>query len=435
MLAILITMLICGASTTRAQELLPFVDCVERERDGSGNLTGKFVAHFGYINFAPFTLPVTRNTAGNLFAPRNPPNQPDTFLPGVHPRVVSVTLEPGASASWQLSTKRAATSATTFRLCGNDSQNPRLMTYQGRLSDGSQTANGVYDLQFQLFNAQTGGDARTNPIPVEDVTVTNGVFTVQLNLGKSATVNPRNNSRDLNAAILAGEDGFFEIGVRPGNSPANAPFTVLTPRQPLTAVPLAMRADTANNAVHATFAGNAENLGGTAAGEFIKADDGRLSDARTPTAGSNNYIQNTTAQQTNSNFNISGNGAIGGNLTVGGTLSSNCRSGFTAIAGGRLCMSAMQAAATFYGGNGAIKICANLGARVGGSADLMLTIGTSLDYRGGLVSGWLADHIGDNVWAVWTNGFGETDFDGIPLNVTNGGANNSAPILPFRCVY
>src|SRR5207237_5785583 len=43
----------------------------------------------------------------------------------------------------------------------------------------------------------------------------------------------------------------------------------------------------------------------------------RLSDARQPTAGSSNYIQNTTLPQGTSNFNISGNGVIGGNVGIG----------------------------------------------------------------------------------------------------------------------
>ena len=38
---------------------------------------------------------------------------------------------------------------------------------------------------------------------------------------------------------------------------------------------------------------------------------------------SGNYIHNTTTSQANANFNISGNGVIGGNLTVNGTLNAN----------------------------------------------------------------------------------------------------------------
>lgn len=148
-------------------------------------------------------------------------------------------------------------------------------------------------------------------------------------------------------AILTGEDGFFEIGVRQGNS--TGAFTILTPRQPLTAVPLAMRADTANNAVRAALADKLDNV---AANQYVKTDDAWLSEARKTIAGSGNYIQNTITQQTNANFNISGSGTIGGNLTIGGTITNSCRSGFTVIPNGRLCVSAMQPP-TFYGAIGA----------------------------------------------------------------------------------
>src|SRR5205807_1410681 len=73
----------------------------------------------------------------------------------------------------------------------------------------------------------------------------------------------------------------------------------------------AATADTASTATNAT------QLGGVAAGQYVLTSDSRLSDPRPPTAGSSNYIQNTTTQQASSNFNISGNG------TAGGTLSGN----------------------------------------------------------------------------------------------------------------
>src|SRR5439155_26748703 len=82
----------------------------------------------------------------------------------------------------------------------------------------------------------------------------------------------------------------------------------------------AASADTATNATNATnttTATNATQLGGIAASQYVQTNDSRLSDARTPTAGSSNYIQNTASPQTASNFNISGNG------TAGGTLSGN----------------------------------------------------------------------------------------------------------------
>ena len=44
----------------------------------------------------------------------------------------------------------------------------------------------------------------------------------------------------------------------------------------------------------------------------MQASDARMSDARTPTAGSSNYIQNGTSPQSAANFSITGNGTAAG---------------------------------------------------------------------------------------------------------------------------
>src|SRR5207248_6375240 len=67
---------------------------------------------------------------------------------------------------------------------------------------------------------------------------------------------------------------------------------------------------------------NATQLGGVAANQYVVTTDTRMSDPRTPTAGSSNYVQNTTTQQSSSNFNISGNGIAGGTLS-GNTINAN----------------------------------------------------------------------------------------------------------------
>ncbi len=48
----------------------------------------------------------------------------------------------------------------------------------------------------------------------------------------------------------------------------------------------------------------------------MQTTDVRLTDARPPTTGSGNYIQNNTAQQASANFNISGAGTLGSTLTA-----------------------------------------------------------------------------------------------------------------------
>jgi hypothetical protein len=94
-------------------------------------------------------------------------------------------------------------------------------TYQGRLTDGGNPANGVYDLQFILYDAVTGG-AQVGPIVTsDDVAVANGLFTVNLDFGN----------------VYNGTSLFLDIAVRPGASAGT--FTPLAPRQALTPTPYA----------------------------------------------------------------------------------------------------------------------------------------------------------------------------------------------------
>jgi Chaperone of endosialidase len=178
-------------------------------------------------------------------------------------------------------------------------------TYQGRFTDGGTAATGTYDMQFKLFDTASAGNQIGSTITNGAVSVSNGVFTVQLDYG---------------AAAFSGADRYLEIGVRLAGD-AN-PYTILAPRQQLTSAVYAIRAgsatnaDTATTATTAMTATDAGQLGGVAASQYVQTNDSRLADARTPTAGSSNYIQNTNSQQA-ANFNISGNG------TTGGTLSGN----------------------------------------------------------------------------------------------------------------
>lgn len=69
---------------------------------------------------------------------------------------------------------------------------------------------------------------------------------------------------------------------------------------------------------------NSTQLGGVAANQFVQTNDPRLSDSRSPTAGSSNYVQNTTIAQPATNFNISGTGtAATFNATTQYNLSGN----------------------------------------------------------------------------------------------------------------
>src|SRR2546425_4369160 len=168
-------------------------------------------------------------------------------------------------------------------------------TNQGRLTDGGTLANGSYDLQFALWDTLSGGSqigATQNLLAVQ---VSNGEVTVTLDFGASA---------------FPGADRFLEISARLTGASA---FTLLTPRQQITSTPYAVRSA---NATLADTATNATQLGGVAANQYVQTSDSRLTDSRSPTPGSSNYIQNTTSAQTGSNFNISGSGTAGGTLTA-----------------------------------------------------------------------------------------------------------------------
>jgi hypothetical protein len=166
-------------------------------------------------------------------------------------------------------------------------------SYQGRLQDSGANANGTYDFQFTLWDSLSGGTQQPQPSPVTvmktNVPVANGVFTLQLDFGASG---------------FPGADRFLEIGARPSGGGS---FTLLTPRQQITSTPYAIRtlgATTADGLSNACVACVPDSQIGSVGGSKV---NGAIPVASVP-GGSGNYIQNTTAQQAASNFNISGNG-------------------------------------------------------------------------------------------------------------------------------
>ena len=101
-------------------------------------------------------------------------------------------------------------------------------TYQGRLTDAGSPANGNYDLRFILYDAESAGAAVGSTVTKEDVAVTNGLFSTELDFGAS----PWN-----------GDARWVEISVRAGSSTGT--FTVLSPRQPVSPTPYALFAKAA----------------------------------------------------------------------------------------------------------------------------------------------------------------------------------------------
>ena len=104
-------------------------------------------------------------------------------------------------------------------------------TYQGVLGDQGLPANGVYDLQFRLFDAPSGGGVTGGPLTTNDLAISNGLFAVTLDFG---------------VGVFTGPARWLEIGVRPGAS--SGAFTNLSPRQALLPGPYAIYSGSANAA-------------------------------------------------------------------------------------------------------------------------------------------------------------------------------------------
>ncbi len=99
-------------------------------------------------------------------------------------------------------------------------------TYQGRLIDNNQPADGLYDLQFRLYDASVAGNKLGGDANIPDLGVEDGYFTVELNFGD----------------VFDGNTCFLEIGARPGWMSDPNGYTVLVPRQRVTAAPYALYA-------------------------------------------------------------------------------------------------------------------------------------------------------------------------------------------------
>jgi hypothetical protein len=89
--------------------------------------------------------------------------------------------------------------------------------------DGGNPANGEYDFEFKLYDTASDGTQIGSTVTKEDVTVTDGLFTVKLDFGSGA---------------FNGDARWLEIGVRPGAS--TGAYTTLDSRQELTPAPYAL---------------------------------------------------------------------------------------------------------------------------------------------------------------------------------------------------
>ena len=94
-------------------------------------------------------------------------------------------------------------------------------TYQGRLTDNGNPASGMYDFVFELYDAEVDGAQIGDTISREDVEVTDGYFSLQLDFGR----------------VFMKDLRYLQIGMRPGGSAQT--YVTLTPRRPIMSYPVA----------------------------------------------------------------------------------------------------------------------------------------------------------------------------------------------------
>jgi len=100
-------------------------------------------------------------------------------------------------------------------------------TYQGRLIDANKPADGLYDLQFKLYDVNVAGMQKGSTIKIGEVDVIDGYFTVELDFG---------------SGIFDGSARWLQIGVRAGELKDPNAYTILNSRQKVTPTPYALYA-------------------------------------------------------------------------------------------------------------------------------------------------------------------------------------------------
>lgn len=140
-------------------------------------------------------------------------------------------------------------------LCGPATAAPlgTALTYQGSLESGGAPADGVFDLRFTVWDAEAGG-SDLGTVTVDDLVVSGGVVSTELDFGD----------------VYDGTALWLEVEVR--DSAIGGAYTVITPRQPLRPLPLALYARAAGHAVladDATAAGDVKEIDGVNAAGLL----------------------------------------------------------------------------------------------------------------------------------------------------------------------
>jgi hypothetical protein len=216
-----------------------------------------------------------------------------------------------ATLNPQISTLHAQTSA---------------FTYQGRLLEEGQPANGVYDFRFVLFPLFNAKFPVTDYVTNSAVGVSNGLFTTAVDFG---------------AAVYSQPELWLQIAVRTNRSKP-ADFVIQTPRQQITAAPWAVRASSlpagavtgtelADGAVTTAKLGDsAVTSAKISAGTIVNADisaSAGITDTKLATLTTAGKVANSATTASSAN---TGNAIVtrdaSGNFTAG-TITANTFSG------------------------------------------------------------------------------------------------------------
>ncbi len=143
-------------------------------------------------------------------------------------------------------------------------QGSSAFAYRGELAQAGVAASGAYDMRFRLFDAESGGTQVGATLCADNLDVVNGRFTAMLDFGD----------------VFGDNQRYIEVEVRADTGlgcgdPAG--MTTLTPRQAITAVPVAGFAKSAHsagdsaalNGLPAGYYTNAGNLGGVLPGSAL----------------------------------------------------------------------------------------------------------------------------------------------------------------------
>jgi hypothetical protein len=145
--------------------------------------------------------------------------------PGVH-FIIEYEPQQVGETELKLYDPLRMTVIATVHITVVDAEMGTVFTYQGRLMEAGNPADGQYDFEFILYNAPSYGTQLAGTVEVNDLDVIDGYFTVELDFGSD---------------VFDGDARWLEVGVRPGVLTDPNLYVTLPERQPVTACPYALQ--------------------------------------------------------------------------------------------------------------------------------------------------------------------------------------------------